>query len=56
MNDEVKNVFSPKPMIPFKSARKLSSYLMGAKLYPIERSVGSFKGPKNDVKYAKMLI
>ena len=27
MNNEVKKVFSPKPMISFRSARKLSSYL-----------------------------
>ena len=37
MNEEVKNVFTPKPMISFRSARKLSSYLVRAKLYPEER-------------------
>ena len=47
MNDEVKKVFSSKPMISFRSARKLSSYLVTAKLYPIERRVGSFKCTKN---------
>ena len=30
-------------MIIFRSARKLSSYLVGAKLYPLERTVGSCK-------------
>ena len=45
-NDEVKKVISPKPMISFRSARKLSSYLLRAKLYPIERTVGSFKCTK----------
>ena len=38
MNEEVKNVFTPKPMISFRSARKLSSYLVRAKLYPEEKS------------------
>ena len=46
MNDEVKKVFSTKPMISFRSARKLSSYLVRAKLYPIERTFGSFKCTK----------
>ena len=43
MNEEVKNVFTPKPMISFRSARKLSSYLVRAKLYPEERVKGSLK-------------
>ena len=30
-------------MVSFWEARKLSSYLLRAKLYPLERSVGSFK-------------
>ena len=46
MNDEVKKVFSLKPMISFSSAQKLSSYLMMAKLYPIEKRFGSFKCTK----------
>ena len=43
MGNEVKRVFTPKPMITFRSARKLSSYLVRAKLYPTERTVGSHK-------------
>ena len=43
MNDEIKWVFSPKPMISFLSAMKLRNYLVRAKIYPIERSAGSFK-------------
>ena len=43
MNYEVKKVFSQKPMISFRGARKLSSHLVRAKLYRIERTVGSFK-------------
>ena len=42
MNREVKNVFSPK-LISFRGARKLRSYLVRAKMYHIERSVGSVK-------------
>ena len=30
-------------MISFRSSRKISSYIVRAKLYPLERSVGSFK-------------
>ena len=43
MNEEARKVFAPGPMISFHIARKLSSYLVRAKLYPIERTVGSFK-------------
>ena len=43
MNEEAKKVFTPGPMISFRSVRKLSSYLVRAKLYPIERTVRSFK-------------
>ena len=46
MNDKVKKVFSPKSMISFRSTRKLSCYLVRDKLYPIERTVGSFKSTK----------
>ena len=43
MNSEVENVFTPRPMISFRNSRKLSSYLVRAKLYPYERIVGSCK-------------
>ena len=43
MNYEVNRVFTPKPMVSFRSSRKISSYLVRAKLYPVERIVGSFK-------------
>ena len=42
MNNEVKKVFAPKPMISFRSARKMSSCLVRAKLYPEERTKGSY--------------
>ena len=41
MNKDLKSVFTPAPMISFSSLRKLSSYLVRAKLYPLERTVGS---------------
>ena len=43
MNDEVKRVFTPKPMVSLRSSRKISSYLVRARLYPIERTMGSFR-------------
>ena len=43
MDNEVERLFTPKPMISFRSARKLSSYLVRDKLYPTERTVGFYK-------------
>ena len=43
IDQETKNVFTPRPMATFRSGRKLSSYLIRAKLYHIERIVGSHK-------------
>ena len=43
MDQEVKTVFSAEPMVSFRSARKLSSYLVRAKLYQLLRKVGSIK-------------
>ena len=40
MNENVKSVFTPAPMITFCSARKLSCYLVRVKLYPLERTTG----------------
>ena len=42
-NHKVKNVFSPGLKMSFRSARKISSYLVRAKLYPLERTTGSRK-------------
>ena len=41
MNREAKAVFSPGLMVSFRSARRISSYLVRAKLYSLERCVGS---------------
>ena len=43
MDKEVKRVFILRPMVSFCSARKLNSYLVRAKLYPLVRTVGSYK-------------
>ena len=43
MNDEVKKVFQPGTMVLFGSPRNLSSYLVRAKMYPVERKTGSYK-------------
>ena len=47
MNEEVKNLFLPGPMVSFRDARNLSSYLVRSKLYPLHRKVGSKKCAKN---------
>ena len=39
-DQEAQRFFTPGPMKTFHSARKLSSYLVRAKLYPLERTVG----------------
>ena len=41
MSREAKAVFSAGPMVLFRSACKISSYLVRSKLYPLETLVGS---------------
>ena len=41
MSCQAKATFSPGPMVSFRSARRIISYLVRAKLYPLETSVGS---------------
>ena len=43
MDQEVKRTFTPQPMVSYRSAHKLSSYVVRSKLYPIERQVGLSK-------------
>ena len=50
MSREAKAVFSPGPMILFRSARRISSYLVKAKLYPLERFVGSRQCKKTQMR------
>ena len=47
MNQEVKNVFTPGPIVSYRSARKISSYLVRVKLYPLGRKVGFEKCGKS---------
>ena len=47
LSREAKAVFSPGTMALFRSARKVSSYLLRAKLYPLERFVGSWQCKKD---------
>ena len=39
----VESVFTPPPMVSFRSAIKLISYLVRGKFYPLERKRGSYK-------------
>ena len=42
MNEELKHLFTPGPMVTFRSSRKIRGNLVRAKLYLAERSVGYF--------------
>ena len=46
MDNKVEKVFTPKPMISFRCARRMSSYLVKSKLYPEERTKGYQRGRK----------
>ena len=37
MNEELKHLFTAGPMVSLRSSRKISSYFVRAKLYPVER-------------------
>ena len=47
MNQKVKNIFTPEPIVSCRSARKICSYLVRAKLYPVERKFSSEKCGKS---------
>ena len=42
-DESVKRVLTLPSMVSYRSARKLSSYLVRAKLYPLQRKRGSYK-------------
>ena len=46
LNVKVKDTFTLRPIVSFRTSRKLSSYLVRAKLYPLERTAGSRKCSK----------
>ena len=54
-DDEVKKLFSPEPMVSFHSARKLSSYLVRAKLYPL-LDIGSCKCGKKRCQICQSVV
>ena len=43
LDENAKEVFMPGTIVTFRSSRKLSSYLVRAMLYPLERVTGSCK-------------
>ena len=51
MHEEVYKVFYPGSMVSIRSARKVSSYILRAKAYPLERTVGSFKCEKSRCQF-----
>ena len=51
--ESVKQVFTFPPMVSFQSAKKLSSYLICAKFYPLERA--PINVAVRDVKFATTL-
>ena len=53
IDKEIKRAFTPKPMISFRSARKLNSYLVRVNLYPTERTVRSFRSSYSEVFLGK---
>ena len=40
---ETKRVFTPAPLVSFRSARNLKSFLVKSTVYPLEKKVGSAK-------------
>ena len=42
-DETIKRVFTPFPVVLYRNARKLSSYLVRTKLFPLERKRGSYK-------------
>ena len=51
MSREAKAVFSSGPMVSFRNARRISSYSVRPKLYPLERFVGSKQCKKRRCKF-----
>lgn len=46
IKEEVRRTFTPGTMSSFRTPSKISSYLVGAKLYPLKRIIGSRKCDK----------
>ena len=41
-DSEIQRVFSPAPIVSYRSARKIKDYIARSKLYPIERKIRSY--------------
>ena len=39
-DEEIQKVFSPPPVVSYRSSRKIKDYIVRFKLYPLERNVG----------------
>ena len=55
MSEELKYLFTPDFMVSFRRARNISSYLVRATLYPVEKSVGSFDCKSPGCRFVHML-
>ena len=42
-DDEIQRVFSPGPIVSYRSTRKIKDYIVRSKLYPIEKKVRSYR-------------
>ena len=56
MNEELKPLFTPGRVVSFRSPRKKSSYLVRAKIYPVERSVGRLIVKDHVARFVHMLM
>ena len=56
MNEETKKVFFSRPMVSFRSPRKISSYLDRTKIYLLDRVAGLTNVVRKDVKYVLMSL
>ena len=56
MNEEAKNLVFPGPIVLFRGARKLSSYLVRIKFYPLHHKIGSKNVLKIVVKFVIMWL
>ena len=56
MNEELKPLFTPGRVVSFRSSRKISSYLVRAKLHRVERSVGHLIVKDHVARFVHMLM
>ena len=56
MNEELKPLFTPGRIVSFRSSRKISNYLVRAKFYPVETSVGHLIVKNHVARFVHMLM